>query len=113
MVSVETAPLYRVTPEGAVERSNDGGATWQAERLKTNAPILALSAPSGKTCWVVGRGGIILLSKNGKSWKKISPPAEIDLTGITALDDRSAVVTAADGRKFSTIDAGKHWDQLK
>jgi photosynthesis system II assembly factor YCF48-like protein len=106
-------PLYRITSDGAVERSNDGGATWQPERLKTNSAIVALSAPWGKICWLVGRGGTILLTKNGKSWKKISPPAEIDLVGVTAQDARSATVTAIDGRQFSTEDAGKNWEQSK
>ncbi|MGA8221431.1 MAG: YCF48-related protein [Candidatus Acidiferrales bacterium] len=106
-------PLYRITSDGLVERSNDGGANWQQEHLKTNAPIVGLSAPSGKICWLVGRGGTILLTKNGKSWKKISSPVGIDLIGVTAEDARSATVTAIDGRKFSTVDGGKNWEQLK
>jgi hypothetical protein len=112
-VSAEVAPLYRVTPEGSVERSTDGGATWQPEHLKTKAPIVAASAPSGKVCWLVGRDGTILLTKNGKSWKKITPPIAIDLTEVTAQDERSATVTAIDGRKFSTTDGGKTWQQVK
>jgi len=109
----QAATLYRVTPEGGVERSIDGGATWRLEHLKTHAPIVALSASAGKICWLVGRGGIILLTKNGRSWKKISPPEEIDLIGVTAPDERSATVTAIDGRKFTTSDAGKTWQLLK
>jgi hypothetical protein len=108
----QAATLFRITPEGALERSKDGGATWQLERLKTHAPIVALSAPTGNICWVVGRGGTILLTKNGKNWKKISPPEKIDLVGVTAPDAESATVTAIDGRKFSTADAGKTWELL-
>jgi hypothetical protein len=109
----QVATLFRVTPDGAVERSTDSGTTWRLERLKTHAPIVALSAPSGNICWVVGRGGTMLLTKNGKSWKKISPPERIDLVGVTAQDAESAVVTAVDGRKFTTGDGGKTWELLK
>jgi photosynthesis system II assembly factor YCF48-like protein len=112
-IMAKIGPLYRITSDGTVERSSDGGATWQLERLKTNSPIMALSAPLGKICWLVGRGGTILLTRNGKSWKKISPPLEIDLVGVTARDEHSATVTAIDGRQFSTEDTGKNWQESK
>jgi trimeric autotransporter adhesin len=112
-VSEKIGALYRVTPDGSVERSADGGATWRLERLKTKAPIVAVSAPSGEICWLVGRGGTILLTKNAKSWKKVLPPVAIDLTGVTAQDARSAIVTTIDGREFSTTDGGKTWQQVK
>lgn len=112
-VMANVGPLYRITSDGLVERSNDGGANWQQEHLRTNTPVVGLSAPSGKICWLVGRGGTILLTKNGKSWKKISSPVGIDLIGVTAQDARSAIVTAIDGRKFSTEDGGKNWEPLK
>jgi hypothetical protein len=112
-IMAKIGPLYRITSDGTVERSNDGGATWQPERLKTNSAIMALSAPLDKICWLVGRGGTILLTRNGKSWKKISPPVEIDLVGVTAQDEHSATVTAIDGRQFSTEDAGKNWQESK
>lgn len=112
-VAEKIGALYRVTPDGLVERSSDGGATWRPERLKTKAPIVAASAPSGEICWLVGRDGTILVTKNAKKWKKIWPPAAIDLIAVTAQDAKSATVTASDGRKFSTTDGGKTWKQLK
>jgi len=112
-VSEKTRALFRVTPQGLVERSSDGGATWRPERLKTKATIIAASAPTGEIWWLVGRDGAIFVTKNARKWKKISPPAAIDFVGVTALDARSATVTAADGRKFSTTDGGKTWEQLK
>lgn len=112
-VLAKVGPLYRITSDGMVERSSDGGANWQQEHLKTNVPIVGFSAPSGKICWLVGRDGTILLTKNGKSWRKISSPIGIDLIGVTAQDARSATVTAIDGRKFTTEDGGKNWEQSK
>jgi hypothetical protein len=54
---------------------------------------------------------------DGNLWERISPPAQAvgtdaklpDWTGITARDALSATITANDGRKFVTADAGKTW----
>jgi photosystem II stability/assembly factor-like uncharacterized protein len=60
----------------------------------------------------VGRNGLILLTKDGMKWKTIPPPAAADFIAVAARDASSATVTAADGRKFSTGDSGKHWNAL-
>jgi len=105
--------LFRITPQGGVERSTDGGATWKLEHLKTNSVIVAASAPSGNVCWLVGHDGIILLTRNGKSWKQVASPATIDLIAVSAEDANTARVTAIDGRIFSTQDGGKTWQDVK
>ena len=104
---------YRIPGAGVVERSSDGGATWQGQSVKSNAEILAGAAPSENVCWLVGRRGVILLTTDGQKWKKILPPAAVDLVGVTAADAASATVTAADGREFSTKDGGRTWQLMK
>lgn len=104
---------YRIAGAGAVERSQDGGTTWQGQFLNSNARILAGAAPSENVCWLVGRAGTILLTTDGMKWNVISPPTLADFVEIVATDGASATVTAADGRKFSTVNGGNTWKLLK
>lgn len=104
---------YRITGSARIERSDDSGATWQGQRMKAASQILAGAVPSENVCWLVGRAGAILLTTDGKSWKKISPPADADFVAVTASDASSAAVTAADGRTFRTMDGGESWQLAK
>jgi hypothetical protein len=104
---------YRIAGAGAVERSQDGGATWQGQILNSSAEILAGAAPSEGVCWLVGRRGIILLTIDGKNWAAIPPPAKTDFVGVVATDATSATVTSAAGRRYATVDGGSTWKLLK
>ena len=74
-----------------------------------NAHVVAGSAPSVETCWLVGRGGIVLLTTDGRKWRTVEPPTNADFVGVAASDASTATITADDGRKFATSDSGKHW----
>jgi len=104
---------YRIAGGARIERSEDSGATWQGQRMKAASQILAGAVPSENVCWLVGRAGAILLTTDGKSWKKISPPADADFVAVTASDASSAAVTTADGRIFRTTDGGQSWQLAK
>jgi hypothetical protein len=104
--------LWRIAGGSFVERSRDAGTTWQAQMPQFDAHLVAGSAPAAKICWLVGRNGIILLTKDGTKWKTIPPPVPADFVDVAARDASSAMVTAADGHKFSTSDSGKHWNAL-
>jgi hypothetical protein len=101
--------LWRISSGRFVERSSDAGATWRVQWTNMNAHLVAGSAPSVDTCWLVGRGEIVLLTTDGKKWRAIEPPANADFVAVDASNADSATVTSADGRKFQTSDAGKHW----
>jgi photosystem II stability/assembly factor-like uncharacterized protein len=51
----------------------------------------------------------VLLSRDGATWKTVSIAEPIDLVSIRAADDKSASVTAVDGRTFATADGGATW----
>jgi hypothetical protein len=101
--------VYRIVGAGLVERTTDGGATWQGQLVSQNADFTAGSAPSAKICWLVGRAGAIFRTSDGTNWKKIPPPAIVDLVGVNATDASTATVTSAGGKKYSTENAGKIW----
>jgi len=105
--------LWRIVAGTAVELSKDGGLTWKRQQLRSfeaNPQIKVGYAPTAKICWLVGRDGVILLTRDAAHWVPIPPPVNTDFVGVTAQDNFSATITAADGRKFSTEDAGDHWN---
>ena len=73
------------------------------------AALTAFAAPSPSVCWVVGRGGVVLLSTDGTDWRQLPCPETTDLSAIEAADARRASVSTADGRTFDTTDAGVTW----
>jgi hypothetical protein len=105
--------FYRTARGGLVEISEDGGVTWQDQLLNPSAEFTAGSAPEPRICWLVGRSGIVFLTEDGKSWRKLPSPTSEDLVVVVAKSASSATVTANDDRKWSTDDAGKRWHPVK
>ena len=93
-----------------VERSIDGGRTWQRHPTGTEADLLAGSSPAPRVCWIVGQNGTVLLSTDGESWRRVDfPDPTAHLVGVTARDGDNATVTTSDGRTYRTTDAGRTW----
>jgi hypothetical protein len=105
----DSKTLWRIAGGGFIERSEDGGATWNGTLPKQNAYYVAGSAPSAKVCWLVGDDGIILLTPDASNWQAIPPPVRADFVAVNARNASSATVTTADGRKFTTTNRGKTW----
>jgi hypothetical protein len=101
--------LWRIAGAGFVERTTDGGATWNGQQPDPNALLVDGSAPSAKICWLVGNDGAILMTKDAMKWRKLPPPIPADFTAVMAKSASEATVTTADGQKFSTTDGGKKW----
>jgi photosystem II stability/assembly factor-like uncharacterized protein len=101
--------LWRISGGRYVEMSADAGSTWRTQWTSPTAHVVAGSAPSIDTCWLVGRGGIVLLTTDANKWHTITPPADTDFASVAAVDASSATVSATDGRRFKTTDGGKHW----
>jgi len=109
IVSPDHAVRWRIRTAGSVDRSTDGGLTWQAQTTGVATPLVSGAAPSPAICWVVGRGGVVLRSTDGATWQRVGLSDAIDLIAIRASDAMTATVTAADGRRFTTGDGGKTW----
>jgi photosystem II stability/assembly factor-like uncharacterized protein len=105
----DSSVKYRLAGGGFVERTTDGGATWNGQQVSQNARLIAGSAPSAKVCWIVGRDAAITLTKNGTDWERVDPPIQADFVSVAAKNDNSAIVTTVDGKKYSTTDRGKKW----
>ena len=114
----QTADLEIVSPDPAVrwriagsvvQRSTNGGGRWEAVSTGVASPLTAGAAPSVSVCWLVGRGGVVLLSTDGRTWRRVAFPETTDLSAVQATDARAASVSTSDGRTFSTTDGGVTW----
>ena len=112
IVSSNSASRWRITPDPAfVQHSADGGATWEMQRTTVTTTLAAGASPSPSVCWLVGSGGVVVLSTDARTWRRVSFSENADLVAVSATDASTATVTTADGRKFSTSDGGATWDR--
>jgi hypothetical protein len=109
IASPDPAVRWRLSSFG-IERTTNGGSSWNAV-FTGSEELSAGSAPSSTTCWVVGRGGTVLRSTDGRAFARVSFPERTDLTAVQAADAQSASVTTADGRVFVTVNGGEGWRQ--
>jgi hypothetical protein len=110
IVSPDSNSRWRVTP-GGIERSEDGGRIWIPVRLAGKEEVLAGASPGRLVAWLVGRSGLVLLSTDGANFTRLPFPEPVDLVAVSSPEPRIATVTTADGRTFSTEDAGRNWRQ--
>jgi photosystem II stability/assembly factor-like uncharacterized protein len=104
--------LDAVSPINAgVERSKDGGATWEPASIEPAVTITGGASPSASVCWLIGRSGVVLLTSDGLRFNRVPFPETTDLRSIRATDSRQATVTTANGRVFSTTDGGATWQR--
>ena len=94
-----------------VQRSVDGGSRWETLPTGTSTELTAGSAPAVSVCWLVGRGGVVLLSTDGRTWRRIPFPEITDLSSVQATGALVASVVAVDGRTFTTTDGGATWSR--
>jgi hypothetical protein len=111
IVSPDPAFRWRASRGGLVERSTDGGVTWTVQPTGSTADLTAGSSPSATVVWLAGHGGTVLLSTDGQTWQRRALPEAVDVIGVRAADAKGATVTTADGREFTTNDAGLTWSR--
>jgi photosystem II stability/assembly factor-like uncharacterized protein len=111
IASPNSRTRWRLAGVGTVEYTSDAGVTWETLSTGVTEQLTAGSSPTADVCWIVGKGGIVLLTTDGRRWQRIAFPEVIDLAGVQATDNRSALVIAADGMLFRTNDAGATWSR--
>jgi hypothetical protein len=103
---------WRIANPGIVERSVDGGASWEPFDTGVRSTLAAGSCPSVTVCWVVGDAGVVLLTTDARTWRQVPRPTPTDLVAVDATDGGTAVVTTAAGQRFRTTDAGATWTRM-
>ena len=112
VVSPDGTHRWRIGAAGAADYSADKGGTWQEAASGVTTDLTAGTSPSGTVCWVVGRAGTVLLTTDGRQWRRLAFPVVADLTAVQATDARTATVTSVDGRRFRTADGGATWERI-
>ena len=108
----QSAPMrWRILAGRRVELSLDAGSSWNVLSIEPalTTPLVAGVAAGQSVCWLVGREGVVLLTTDGRTFRRVSLPEAVQLVSVTAEDNLRATVTAADGRRFSTVDGGLTW----
>lgn len=111
VVWVASDGAARWRPAGAqIEFAPRADAGFIPASLPVAAETLAnASAPGGTVCWIVGRGGIVVVTADGVRFTRTAAPTPANLVSVAATDARTAIVTAEDGRRFRTADQGATW----
>jgi hypothetical protein len=94
---------------GRIQYAAGNGAPWISAAALDTSGLTAGAAPGGLVCWFVGRAGTVLVTTDAVRFSRVAAPAASDLIAVRATDGRTATVTAADGRRFSTTDQGVSW----
>ena len=95
--------------DDVVDKTTDGGKSWAPVATGLAGPFTAGAAPSASVCWLVGPKGLVMLTTDGVTWRRLTFPEATDLSAVRATDARSAVVTTADGHEYTTINGGATW----
>jgi hypothetical protein len=111
IIAPDPMSRWRITGGRIIEHSADGGATWQEQPAGATFMLTAGSAPSPLVCWMVGQAGVVLLSTDGLTWRRMGLPTTADLVSVRATDERTATVTDVNGRTYVTTDGGMTWIQ--
>ena len=112
IASPEPSFRWRISVPGTIQRSTDGGVTWKPQVAPAGIVLIAGSSPARDVCWIVGRAGAVVLSTDGTTWQLRPFPEAVNLTTIRAIDAKTATITTADGRQFTTTDSGATWSKL-
>jgi hypothetical protein len=111
VVSPPGIERWRIVAGNRVEHSTDGGASWQPLAMPEPAGLAAGHSPAPAVAWLVGTGGTVYLTTNGRTFVRVPFIESIDLVAVTATSERAARITAADGRTFQTRDGGATWSR--
>jgi hypothetical protein len=109
-------PLWTLTAEGGLQRSVDGGITWQQIQVSHDRAFRAVFADD-RSIWVGGQKGVLFHSSDaGQHWVQMKRTAKSalpmsDITGIEFEDDQHGKLTTASNESWTTSDAGRSWEK--
>jgi len=113
--ALAVAPHWRLSSEGALERSTDAGRTWQLVRVAAQPDTLRSFCTVDRDIWAGGTGGALYHSgDNGRTWERVPVKAgeaalDADIVRIEFIDAQHGALTTVAGEKWTTGDAGLTW----
>jgi hypothetical protein len=110
IASPDSSVLWRFVGGRALQYSATGGRQWETLDIDVNVELTAGASSGASVCWLVGRGGTVLRTIDGRRFQRIPFPEAVDLISVASASDTAATVTASDGRVFRTADGGVTWN---
>lgn len=112
---VQTAALWSISPAAKVQRSTDGGNTFQALELASEVKFRAVAA-LGNDVWAGGTAGALFHSADsGATWSRVNIDSggavTEDISAIQLHDPQRLTITTTSGAKWASEDSGQHWHQ--
>jgi len=110
------AALWNVAPDGQVQRSTDGGKTFEQIPVAHGIKFRAIAA-FGNDVWAGGAGAVLFHSVDrGATWTRVAlnfggNSVTETITGIQLPDPRHLTVTTASGSQWVSEDGGQHWQK--
>ncbi|CAA9526233.1 MAG: GH74 [uncultured Thermoleophilia bacterium] len=99
-------------PQLGLQRSIDGGRSWDAISLLGEADLHVLRAAGERVYGVdSGTGAFLTSADGGQAWQQRTPPAPVFDLAIDP-DDADAVVAATERGLFGSTDTGRTWRPL-
>ena len=103
---------HDLPPQLGLQRSSDGGRSWQTVSLLGKADLHVLRA-AGRRVYGVdsGTGALLASADGGRSWQQRTPPGPVFDLAI-APGNAERLVAATDGGLFSSATGGRTWRAL-
>ncbi len=99
---------FTIGDYGKIERTSDGGNTWNNIESGTNQLNLGIYFLNQMTGWIVGNGGVIIKTTNsGLMWNRISNLNDV-ITDIFAINEDDIWICGYDSL-YRSKDGGKIW----
>jgi hypothetical protein len=124
--------FWRLGTSGRIEHSTDQGRNWQVQPSGVSTGLVTGVAVSDQVAWIIGSGGVLLRTTDGKQWQRVatpgSPRAETSAAGaraaettaapppqwiqVDASDALHATITSSDSKQFATANGGLSWNPV-
>ena len=113
---MKTVPIaqWRLTAEGAVQKSLDSGHSWQNALVSRDVAFRSLCSIKQEV-WVGANAGALFHSvDSGQTWNQVQPAAAnqkltSDIVHIEFSDPAHGLISTSNGEVWSTSDGGQSW----
>jgi len=111
---VPPAVAWSVSADGKVQRTTDGGKTFEPIAVANGMKFQSVAA-LGNDVWTGGEGGALFHSADGgATWRRAGisfagNEVTETITGIQFPDPQHLIISTASGTQWLSEDAGQHW----
>lgn len=96
---------------GLVLASEDAGASWRALKPAPAREALLGVTRAGDRRIIVGQEGLVLVSDDGRRWRRVASGTQARLLGVDLRGDL-AVAVGAFGTLLRSVDGGERWQAV-